>query len=112
MGLSLRGSQGWDKVLARLIESQVWHKPAGSVVLWGKGSKKANGLCLPLCMIEHCIPVPVLMLDSSFIPYGPLMPFKLLPRCCSSEEVSLSKSICGFLKGNLLGLWTFLILMS
>ena len=27
-------------VLARLMESQIWHPPAGSVALWGEGSEK------------------------------------------------------------------------
>ena len=29
-----------ETVLARLMESQIWHPPAGSVVLWGKGSER------------------------------------------------------------------------
>ena len=27
-------------VLARLMESQIWHLPAGSLTLWGEGSEK------------------------------------------------------------------------
>ena len=40
----------------------------------------------------------------------PLVPFKLLPQCWSSEVVSLSKSTCGFFKRNCLGLQKFLSL--
>ena len=39
----------------------------------------------------------------------PLVPFKLASQCWSSEEVSLSKSVCGFFKRNFLGLQKFLL---
>ena len=39
----------------------------------------------------------------------PLVPFKLLPWCWSSEEVSLSKSVCGFFKWNCSGLQKFFL---
>ena len=48
------------------------------------------------------------MSDTSVSPYIPLVPFKLLPWCWSSEGVSLSKSLCGFFKRNCLGLQKFL----
>ena len=38
----------------------------------------------------------------------PLVPFKLLPWCWSSERVHVSKSVRGFFKGNCLGLQKFL----
>ena len=40
-------------------------------------------------------------------PHMPLVPFKLLPWCWSSEGVNLSKSVCGFFKRNCLGLQRF-----
>ena len=69
---------------------------AGSVALWGEGSEKGQW------------PLLALMPDTSVPPCVPLVPFKLLPQCWSSEGVSLSKSICGFFKGNCLGLQNFL----
>ena len=39
-------SQGISKVgktvSTRLMESQIWHLPAGSVALWGEGSEKGQ----------------------------------------------------------------------
>ena len=39
-------SQGFSRagqtVLARLMESQIWHQPASSVALWGEGSEKGQ----------------------------------------------------------------------
>ena len=39
---SLGISRVGQTVLARLMESQVWHQPAGSVVLWGDSSEKGQ----------------------------------------------------------------------
>ena len=39
------------------------------------------------------------MPETSVPPYLPLVPFKLLSLCWSSERVSLSKSVCGSLGG-------------
>ena len=36
-------------VLARLIDSQIWHPSAASVVLWGEGSEKVQWP-LPTCV--------------------------------------------------------------
>ena len=47
------------------------------------------------------------MPHSSVPPCMPLVPFKLLPQCWSSEEVNLSKSMCEFFKGNCLELQKF-----
>ena len=91
-------------MLARLMESQIWHLP-----LWlseGRVQKRNNGLCLQ----ESCSPAFALMPDTSVSPCMPLVPFKLLPRCWSSEGVSLIKSVCEFFKGNCLGLLKFLLL--
>ena len=44
------------------------------------------------------------MSDTSVSPCMPLVPFKLLPQCWSSEGLSLNKSMCWFFKRNCLGL--------
>ena len=49
------------------------------------------------------------MPNTSVSPTMPLVPFKLLPWCWGSEGVSLSKSVCGFFKGNCLGLYKCLL---
>ena len=67
-----------------------------------------NGLCPPFCLGESCPPAPALMPHTSVPPCTPLVPFKLLPCCWSSEGVSLSKSVCGFFRSNCLGLQKFL----
>ena len=42
-GQSFWGSAGWGQtVLARLMESQIWHQPASSVALWREGSEKGQ----------------------------------------------------------------------
>ena len=80
-------SQGISRVgqtvLARLIESQIWHPPADSV--WG-GFRKGtvDSVCL------SAPPALSLLLDTSVPPCVPLVPFKLLPWCWSSEGMSLS----------------------
>ena len=66
-------------VLARLMESQIWHQLASSVALWGEGLEKGQWL---LCNLFPDTPVS---------PCVPLVPFKLLPQCWSSEGVSLSR---------------------
>ena len=43
-------------VLARLVESQIWHLPSGSVALWGKVQKRDNGLCPPFSVWEKAVP--------------------------------------------------------
>ena len=98
-------------VLVRLIESQIWHLPASSVaLLWEKVQKRVNGLCPPFCVGESCPPALALMPDTS-VPFRmPLVPFKLLHQCWSSEGVILSKSVRGFFKRNRLELLKFLLL--
>ena len=54
-------------------------------------------------------PAPALMPDTSVAPCMPLVPFKLLPWCWSSEEVNLSKSVCWFFKVNCLVLQQFVL---
>ena len=94
-------------VLAMLMEPQIWHQPAGSVAL-KRAQKTGKGLYTPFYLGESCSPALALMPDNSVSPCTPLVPFKLLPRCRSSEGVSLSKSVCGFFKRYCLGLQKFL----
>ena len=77
-------------------QTQIWHQPAGSMDLQGEGSEKGQW------------PLLALMPDTSVPPSMSLVPFKLLSQCGSSEGLSLSKSGCGFFKGNCLGLQEFL----
>ena len=76
----------------------------GSVV----GGLRKGQWPLPTFLRENCAPAPTLMPDISVPPHMPLVPFKLLPWCWSSEGVSLGRSVCGFFKGNCLGLQMFL----
>ena len=39
--------QGESNSVDKLIESQVWHKLADFVAVWGDSLIKGNGLCLP-----------------------------------------------------------------
>ena len=97
-------SRTGQTVLARLMESQIWHPPDGSVALWGKGLRIVTMASAHLSVWEKAVPPALaLMPDTSVSPYMPLVPFKLLPRCWNSEGVSLNKSMCGFFKGNCLG---------
>ena len=66
-------------VLARLIESQIWHQLASSVALLGNGLEKGQR------------PLLALMPDASVSSSMPVMPFKLLPQCCISQGVSLKR---------------------
>ena len=54
----------------------------------------------PSCLLD--------MVDTPVPPCRPLVPFKLLPQCWSSEKVNLSKSVYRFFKRNCLGLLKFL----
>ena len=86
-----------QKVLARLMESQIWHLPTSSVAL-------------PTFLSDRK-PSPSSLLDVSHFSSSlcvSLVPFKLLSLSCRSEGVSLSKSMCGFFKRNYLGLQQFL----
>ena len=82
------------------------------LALWlcnGRVQKRDNGLCPPFLWGESCPPALTLMPDTSFSPCMPLVPFKLLLQCWSSEGVSLSKFMCGFCKRNYLGLQKFFL---
>ena len=92
--MSGKESQGISRaghtVLARLMESQIWHQVVSSV--WG-GFRKGTEIAL--------------MPDTSVSPSMLLVPFKLLLWCWSSEGVSLIKSMHVF-KRNCLELQKFL----
>ena len=102
-----------ETVLARLMESQIWHLPASSVALGCGG--RLRGLRKgkwPLSTVQFSpgesyssalAPMP----DTSVSPCIPLMPFKLLPWCWSSEGVSLSQFMCRLFKRNCLGIQQF-----
>ena len=79
---SLGISKVGQTVLARLMESHMWHQFATSVALWGEGLEKGQWLVLTL--------IP----DTSVSPSMPLVSFKLLLQCWSSVEVSLSRGVC------------------
>ena len=92
----------------RLMESQIWHPSACSVALWEDGSERGSGLCPPFYLRENFLSSPLLP-DNSVPPRVPLVPFKLLPQCWSSERVNLNKSMCCFFKGDCLRLPKFLL---
>ena len=58
-----------ETVLARLMESQIWHQPAGSMALGGDGLEKGQQ------------PLLALMPDTAVSPCILLVPFQLLPWC-------------------------------
>ena len=90
------------------MESQIWYLPVSSVALCGEGSDQEQWSFLQFCLGENCPPAPALMPDTSVPPHMPLVPFKLLPRCWSSEGVSQNKFVCGPFKRNCLGIQQFL----
>ena len=65
-----------QKVLSRLMESHKWHQLASSVTLWGESSEKGQW------------PLLALMPATEVSPCMPLVPFRLLPPCWSSESES------------------------
>ena len=106
-GIESQGiSSAGQTVLAKLMESKIWHLSASSMALWVQ--KRGNGLCPPFCLGESCPPALTLTPDTSVPPPMSLVPFKLLPQCWSSEGVSLSKSMCMMFKRNCLVLQNFL----
>ena len=71
--------------------------------LSGGGGSGKGQWPLPVFLFGRKLsPALALMPDSP--PCMSLVPFKLLPWCWSSVGVSLSKYVCGFFKGNCLGL--------
>ena len=86
-------------VLARLMESQIWHLSFSSVSLWGEGSEKQQWPLSTFLSVESCPPALTLMPDTSVSPCKPLVPFKLLPQCWSSEGMSLSTSMYSSFRG-------------
>ena len=78
-------------VLARLMESQKWHQPAGSVTLLGEGLEK--GYCLPFCLGESCPPALTLVPGASVSCTGEALRKCLLGQISRSLKVSLLKGI-------------------
>ena len=76
---SLEISSGGQTVLARLMESQIGHQPAGFLAVQEEGLEKGQWLLL----------TP--MLDTSASPSMRLVPFKLPLWFWSSETVSLGR---------------------
>ena len=76
---SLGISKAGQTLLARLMESQIWHQPVGSVALLGEDLEKGQW------------PLLALMPDTSVSPSVPHVPLKLLPWCWSSKEEDLSR---------------------
>ena len=66
-------------MLARLMESQIWHQPAGSMALWAEGSEKGQWTLLTLMPDTSVPPVCHSCLSSCY------------PQCWRSEGVSLSR---------------------
>ena len=58
-----------------------------------RAQKRNNGLCQPF-QEKAALPALTLMPDNSVPPHISLVPFKLLPPCWSSEQVTVSKSLC------------------
>ena len=79
-------------VIARLIEIQMWHPTASSVGGLRKGTMTSVSTSVWKKVAQ---PALALMSDSSVPPHMSLVPFKLLPQCWSSEQVSPSKSMNG-----------------
>ena len=103
------GSQGITRagksVIARLMETLIWHLPAGSV---GGGLSKGTMASASTSVWEKAaFPALTLMPNNSFPTYMSVMPFKLLPLRWSSEGVSANKSVCRPFKKNCLGLQKF-----
>ena len=95
--------------LARLMESQIWHQPAGSVALLGEGSERGYW------------PEPTFLSGRKFSPsscfdarhfsssmYATGAFQAASPVLKLRGRVSLNKSMCGFLKRNCLELQKFL----
>ena len=77
-------------VLARLMESQIWYQPTGSV---GEGLAQANGLCSPQCQTLQFLPV-----------YYWCPPYCHPSAGTQRESVLVGDSMCGFPRMNFLGL--------
>ena len=99
VGWSVKRSPGWDNQCYQVVvvsDMALACRVCGSL---GEGSGK--GQWPAFLSGESYLPAFTLMPATSL---SPCMPFKLLPRCWSSEGVSVRKSVRGFLKRNCLGL--------
>ena len=95
-------------MLARLIGLRSGTSMPALWLCWGRVQRRDNGLCPLVSLEESSPPALTLMPDTSVPLCMPLLPFKLLPQCWSSEGVNMSKSMCGFSKRSCFGLQGFL----
>ena len=72
-------SKAGQTVLARLMESQIWHQLADSVALLEESSERGQW------------PLLTLMSGTPVSPSMPVVLFKLLPQCWNSEGVNLCR---------------------
>ena len=97
-------SRAGQTMLARLMESQIWHLPASSVTLWEEDSLKGQWPLPAFLSGRKLSPALTLMPDTSVPHHMTLVSFRLLHQSWNSGGVSLSKSVCEFFKRNCLGL--------
>ena len=88
-------------VLARLLESQVWHPPVSFVALCREGQNRGNGLCLPWCSTLQFLPIYHWCLSSCYPSAG-----------AQKESIWVGDSVCGFFKRNCLGFQNVLSLIQ
>ena len=100
-GITRVGQTVWT----RLMESQIWHPPAGSVA---GALIKETMVSSSTSIWEKATPALSLMLDNSVPPWMSLRPFNLLPGPWSSEGVNPSKSVRGLFERNCQGVRQFL----
>ena len=107
MGWSLRRSPGQGKQYSQV--DRVSYLASTCRLCGSVGSAKGQWPFLPFFLGESCPPASAMKPDTSVTPCMPLVHFKMLLQCWSSEGVSL-KNLCGFFKRNYLGLQKFLSL--
>ena len=94
-------------VVARLMESQIWHLPAGSMALSLEGSDKGQWP-LPTFLsgrkLSPCSYFDARYFSSSLYATGAFQAATMVLELRGNK----SKSVCGFFKGSCLGLQKFL----
>ena len=88
------------------MESQIWCLPASSV--WGGLSKGTVASASNFFWEKAVLQLLPWFQILQALPGLPLVPFKLLPLCWTSEGMSLSKSVHGFFKRHCFGVQQFL----
>lgn len=92
VGYGCRKSRGWGKQW--LTDYWRLRYGTGLLALLGDGSERNNVLCQYFCLGESWSSPHSLIPDNSVPPCKFLVPLELLAQCWSSEQVSLSKSMC------------------